>query len=412
MMRISVVDKNQTSTVVPLRYLDNPTILLLSSRRDREAQSLLAQVREANQELRCHCTDSPARMFIRFTHDFFTLVNHPEQGQHAVDCPLVTEIHGYSEREQGEVGAPKDERNLDNFFMHREINSSPVEAGKPTSSSAKSSIKKEHKLDKLYRFMCEKTLGNWYYKHKNRHQTTMQVLASFREKCQHIPFGETTLNQWIFYGHKGFDFAQESLVRAVRQSKWNGRGRPHAFWFTLSNDVQIAKDHIVVDKVAYPYKKIVRPYAPANGPYFVCMTICIDNGHVCSHTIYLRPIVTTNIPMPVDSQFERKVALEYMKWIDTSDTSIAKWSLNKPIYSRSIEDDSPHVLPDFVIQKKSPSGDLTAKYVLEVMGGRDEHYFERKARLMPIMLDAWGANELYEIHDMTNLPLVTAGSTQ
>ncbi|MEI8659235.1 DUF1173 family protein [Vibrio sp. Hal054] len=406
-MRISVVDKNQqSSSDAPHRYLNNPSILSLVSRREPEAQALLAQVRESRQELRCHCTDTPARMFIRYTHEFFTLVNHPEEGQHAPDCPLVTEIHGYGEREQGKVGAERDESNLDNFYMHREVRSGQAESPRAPSGNAKPSTAKEHKLDKLYRFMCDKTLGNWYYKNKRTRQTMMQILASFREKCQEVPFGDTVLSQWTYYGGNGFDFAKENLLRSIKQGSWNGRGRPHAFWFTFSNNVQFEQGYIVVDGVAYPYKSIIRPYAPANGPFFVCMTICVDNGNPCSHTIYLRPVVDINIPMPVDSQFERSVALAYIKWIDGTDTSQAKWSLNKPIYSRSVRDDSPCVLPDFVIQRKSPSGVLAEKYVLEVMGGRDEVYFERKSRLMPIMIDAWGANDLYEIHDLHSLPII------
>lgn len=404
-MRISVVDKNSDLTSEPLRFLPEPSLLIHEKRKAIETQALLSQIREGNQELRCHCTEPAARMFVRYAHETYTIVNHAEQGAHHPDCPLVTEIHGYGERATPTIGAEKDQSDLSNFYLHREIKDAEG-THSPKHTRQAPSLKKEHKLDKLFRFMCSKTLSNWHYANKQKQQTQMRVLASFKAVCSEVPFGDTVLSNWVFYGNKGFEFASQSLIKSVKRRNWDGRGRPHAFWMTISDNVQIAKGHVLVDGVAYPYKRIIRPYAPASSPYFVSMSVCIDEGHVCSHTIYLRPIVARTIPMPVDSKFERKVALQYINWIDENSTRDQRWSLNKPIYSRTVEEGSPSVLPDFILQQKDANGRLGYKVVLEVMGGRGDDYYERKNRLMPIMVEAWNADRLYQIHDLNCLPII------
>ncbi|WP_194663912.1 hypothetical protein [Vibrio anguillarum] len=399
-MHITIVEKDSNSSVV--RILPNPNDLLPESRRDIPAQSLLAQIRESRQELRCHCCTPPARMFVRYSHDTFTLVNHASEGQHEDHCPLVTEVHGYGDRNQNGSGGGHEDASLDNFYIHRNVTEGDQPRTSHSHSASTNPVKRESKLDKLYRFICEKTLSNWYFKKKFHSKNYM--LGRFRDECASIEFGDTSLNEWCFFGDRGYEFACNKLRYTIKKRLWNGRGRPHAFVFFLCEKLQIGKDKIVIDGQSYSIRNSIRPYAQAGAPFFVILTVCVEpDASIISHTAYIRPVALCDMPFPVDSQLERGVALSLFEAIDKSES---RWSVNKPVFSRAIYATTPSVLPDFVVQRKNAQGKMEFKAVIEVMGMTDSEYHRRKDRLVPIMIEAWNASEVIKVYPDHDLEFI------
>ncbi len=400
-MQIYIVDKKSPHDLS--NPLPDPSILLECNRRSPSAQSLLAQVRESKQELRCGCVAaSPARMFIRFTHDFYTLVNHAEQGKHSDSCPLFSKIHGYSERTQEAPPAHDDEGEVERFVLHNNVN---TQSAKPTQANeadkARAKRVRESKVDRLVRFLTEKSFSNFHYKGKK--SSELKALRDLVEPSKLVTFGDTTLDQWTFYGDKGYHIATSALRRAIDSKQWNGAGRPHALVFMVCTNLQIMQGAISVNGVRYSVRNVERSGRDTRAPYIVALSIALNpsTGELETYNAYVKPILSSTALMPVDSHYERIVALGLIERIERSESKF-RWSLQKPLFSKADRANTTSVLPDFILRSKNERKQINFVEVIEVMGMMsDPDYRTRKARLLPIMANVWRANKITEV-DPTN----------
>lgn len=379
--------------------VSNPTCLLEINRRSLETQRLLARVRESNQELRCSCTQAKARMFVRFCHDNFTIVNHPTEGQHSDSCQLFSVIHGYNDRQDNVTTKAQESVELDSFVIHRSISEATEPSAKQEGSASHHS-NREHSLDKLFRHLCEKSYSNFH--HKNKNQSPLVALRNLIEPANLISFGDSMLHKYCFYGDKGYSFAFNTLRREKANNSYKGAGRPHALVFMVVQQISTSNGCIDLDGTKYTARRVIRAGRKTKGPYLVILSLADDpvENAILVYNIFIKPIVSPTSLMPVDSHHERIIASGLMSLISNSQNQLARWSLQKPIFSKNDRSNSVAVLPDFILRRKSiDTGKITYTEVIEVMGMlNDSDYVSRKAQLLPIMKEAWRANSIYEIN--------------
>ncbi|WP_390241004.1 DUF1173 domain-containing protein [Vibrio sp. R78045] len=397
-MNIYIVDKS--SPFDKSHPISNPSILLEKNRRSAESQSFLAQIRESKQELRCACVpDKPARMFIRFCHDYYTLVNHAAEGVHSDSCELFSEVHGFSERTSNSTSHVDDEDStVEHFILHKNVNDDENAPKKVVSNTPRASTgKRENSIDKLVRYLTKASFENCYYKGKK--QSTMQALNHLIKPSRDIRFGNTNLGQWIFYGEKGYRFAITSLSRAVKNNNWNGAGRPHALIFLVASQLETTDDCVIADGVKYSVNKIYRTGRKTKAPVLIVLSLAVNplTKEFEVYNAYIKPVLSTSHLMPVDSHLERVVAQGLIDRIESASDSF-RWSLQKPLFSKADRSNSVSVLPDFILRSKNKNKVVNYVEVIEVMGCLDDpEYVKRKARLTPMMLEAWRANRLVQV---------------
>ncbi|ELP5729245.1 DUF1173 family protein [Vibrio vulnificus] len=396
MHTIFIVDKKQPDTM--LKRVLNPQCLLEVHRREEEAQALLCDVRELRQELRCTCLPkSPARMFVRLSHGFFTIVNHPEQGLHSESCQLFTTIHGFSERDTSAIATHDELAELDDFVLHRQAaQRTEVSVTHTEHTPSASDPNKESTLGRLFKQLVERSLSHWYYPKKATHVSPLRALRALSEAAKSIAFGEYCLNEWIFYGSKGVHIAKSRLRREA--SQWKGSGRPHAIIMLSGDRLTIDNSVLHIDRERYSFKRLIWDGTRTQGAHiaFLSLAYCQQAQDYVGHTAYVHPVVSTSLLMPVDSAYERSMAEIVMRHID--DATQFKWSLQKPIFSKREKNEGLALLPDFILQSKGRDGRVRFREIIEVLGMLDDpKYVARKARTVPMMPRAWRANSMCEV---------------
>lgn len=396
MHAIFIVDKKQPDTM--LKRVSNPKCLLEAHRREEDAQALLCDVRELRQELRCTCIpDNPARMFVRLSHGFFTIVNHPEQGHHSESCQLFTTIHGYSERDPAALATHDESAELDDFVLHRQAaQRSEVPVARADRTPRVSDPNRESTLGKLFKQLVERSFSHWYYPNKSAHMSPLKALRTLSDAAKPIAFGDYRLNEWIFYGSKGIHIARSRLRREA--SNWKGSGRPHALIMLSGERLAIDNSVLHIDRERYSFKRLIWDGTRAQGAHIVLLSLayCQQARDYVGHTAYVHPVVSTSLLMPVDSAYERSMAAIVMRHIDGA--TQFKWSLQKPIFSKREKNEGLALLPDFILQSKGQDGRVRFREIIEVLGMLDDpKYVARKARTVPLMPRTWRANSVCEV---------------
>jgi hypothetical protein len=373
-MEVYVVSKS--NPLVLVNPISRPEILLSHQRRSKDSQTLLEQVKTAGAELRCCCLPVPARMFVRFSHDYFTLVNHPSEGEHHKECPLYTPVNGYGhDRKDEPVEAPQDDSSL-NFRLHR---FEQAHARKRSIDKAPSPT----------RTLIEKSFHNYHFKSK-RH-SIMRALHTLLLPAKNITFGETSLESYCFYGERGFEFATSKLKREVRYNCYTGAGRPHALvFFSTNNYERLAATEVQINGRVYSVKNIhCQPLFGDSALVVLSVALNTTTNNIECYNAYIYPIVSTTLFMPVESESELQIAHGLMAAIDDS-TSNFSWSFAKPLFSNMDKAKSSTELPSFILKSKNESKRVNYVEVIRVI---DSDINRTKPRQRPMMsLDVWQAN--------------------
>ena len=389
-MNIYVVSKSEPTLLI--KPLSQPSLLLESQRRTEQSQHLLRQIKLHNQEVRCCCLPSPARMFVRFTHDYFTLVNHPSEGQHHHSCPLHTNIHGYSSRDADNANRdaiPNDDNPFSRFSVHRAASKTPSRTSPLHQSTNRSSIR-ECSVDKLVRRLIMRSFHNYHY--QNKSLTVMQALNKLVASASEIPFGNTTLNHYLFYGQKGLEFAREKLGRVVKNNSYDGAGRPHALvFFSVSHVEQLSPCSIQMDGCDYHVKKVYNRVgnSKTNDACLVVLTLALNpstSNSIELYNAYIYPVLHETLFMPISSDLERNIASGLVRLINNSDAPFS-WSFSKPLFSLQDREQSHAVLPTFILKSKNKNKKVNFVEVIEVVNNH-----EQSRPLLPLSLELWQAN--------------------
>lgn len=357
-------------------------------RSQQKAQSKLAELYERELHAYCSCNGT-ARMFVRRLNNTHVLVNHPIEGRHRTGCPLHTEI-------SGEIcaithGGDCDYNELLTFCLHDTI-------GESTPGNTVSSVKSQktagnrNKLHNLLLQLMADSYSNSFFPKKKLSE--LGALAKIHAESKHIQFGTETLDKALFYGAKGEYFATQKLTR---KGQWNGAGRPHVFLLETINEVTEEGGTLTFDGVERYYQRVIRPGRPnTRGPFLAISSLVLDDdGDVFRHSVCIKPVASRTLLMPVDSHYERLMAEALFRVINEAATETYSCSLTKPVRPKQGPHGEP-LLPDFILKVREKKR-VVQTHLIEVMGGNDDGYEERKARLVPLMLDSFKANGCHEV---------------
>lgn len=381
-MKVSIVCKNDLAHV---SEMSKPEELKPVARQEKTAQSILAQVRESKSFLLCHCVDPPAKMFVRYAYSSFHIVNHAVEGIHADNCPMRTDVKGSIEH------SPKpsiDQEKL-SFRFHEKL--SDKQQGLPlgkkqTLESNNANSVRESKLSQLFNLLCKSTLSNWHF--TNKLNSPNQALMKFRLAAESISFGKTTLNHYLFFGHKGFKYAISKLRSDISTNKWDGPGRPQALVFFITNSFEINDNLIKIDDVHYQFTHQSHLARDASGPYFLAISVCQNKeGSVRPHSLFIRPICSQTHLSPVDSNEERSFILAAINRINLIQN---RWSIQRTVFSKSVIESSACILPNYVIQQKNAANKVIYRAVVSLSPDTNMIGFMPKQE--PVPMDIWRAN--------------------
>ncbi|EJC7176013.1 hypothetical protein DC915_RS01995 [Vibrio parahaemolyticus] len=379
----------------PIQELKNVWWALNDKRNHEASQKKLQAIYEARHDICCSC--AKARMFVRYlSSGTYTVVNHPVEGRHLKNCGFYTEVNGYISDK--EFGGSSDFKEILTFCYHNDINSTEsTEQHKPL--SGKNSFNQQSKLLRLMNQLCTEAYMHAYIKpffenRVSRHKQEARIFAKLRDSASSIQFGDTTLDHYIFYGRQGEQYAE----RALKAKSWKGAGRRHVFLIEMVNIIQENVCEMLFDGEPVYYERIIRPgLKTTSGPYLVLSSIVEDEGEFFRHTACVKPIVSREVPMLVDSNYERTMALNLIANINeyTQSSKVDYWSLLKPLIPKP-NANGEQILPDFILTHKV-KGRNAFREIVEVMGSDNEEYTARKQRLIPEMKQKFYSNQLSEV---------------
>lgn len=336
----------------------------------------------------CDCTGN-ALMFMRKIESGFVLVNHPIKGIHAKNCLLATNVSG--EINTSINNGCRDHEKIMVFNLHDENkdNDEQIVGQASLGKKSKNSVSSKNKIHNLLMQLLLESFNHTFYKTKKIN--LMASLALLRKAANEISFGNSTLDKYIFYGEKGGVMAGQALLA----KKWNGPKYRHVFILEVVESIKLVNKNCLIfnEKDEIYYSRIVRSgNQNSSGPFLIMSSLIINEGELYRHTCVIKPVVSNHVLMPVDSDYERRAALEMIKLIKHSTEKI---TLTKPIKPK-ISDDNELLLPDFFINLKSGSS-VVNTFIIEVMGYEGEKYLKRKERLIPKMKQAWKASKVIEV---------------
>jgi len=385
-MKVTLVSRDDIQAETPL---DKPELLIGKERTKPLGQTLLAQIRESNSDLLCHCCQPPARMFLRYSHKHYGIVNHPIFGKHNESCPLFTKIKGSIERNDPSL------KDTPTFHLHSKINDNgnqavPRQANENFQSKLDTPSVKEPKIKQLMRYLITQSLFNWYYPNKSISQ--IRALMELKNRTKEVRFGNTTLDKYFFFGHDGFKYCLRTLNNQVRMGKWDGPGRPHGLVLFMTEELSVNGKYAYFDGLSYSYRNTQCLKAlDVSGPYLVALSLAQDEHDPAKKirptSLFIEPIASYSNPFPIESEFEREFFSSIKQHINMEENK--RWSIQKVLLPKAVRY-SGTPSPDYILQQKNSSNKVIYRCVISLEDNE-------KLASQPVPLRLWRANERVSI---------------
>lgn len=356
----------------------DPTSLNTNGRYSEGSQRLLQSIHERQAHIMCSCRD--ALMFVRHR-GLYHLVNHPILGRHTEKCPFKTQISGKIEHGQG--GDFVEAEDITTFCLHDRLVGNAEQEKKDTSVVCESSAS-SLRLSRLLNQLINNSFLNSYYKGKSL--STTQSMSILRKEAAKISFGSSTLDKFIFFGDKGWGYARARLA-----TKWDTYpGRPHCLYIEMKETIEeVMPSVLLMDGELAAVHNLTHHYQRTCGPYLLISSITKDYEDIARNSTVILPIYRLNLPMPVDSDNERRVAGYLSRFVESAQTKVTFY---KPLKAKA-GGGGVALLPDFILNHKASS----LRIIVEVMGFDTEEYKVRKQRLIPQMKTAFNGHYVYEV---------------
>lgn len=346
-----------------------------------KSQRALQSIHERNAHILCGCRNS--LMFVRHR-DSYQLVNHAILGEHSETCPFFTQVSG--KIASHEAGGFAEAEEITSFSFHEKIAEQTADSPDRRANRESSSTSSSPRLARLLNQLLTKSFLNSYYSGKS-FSGAPQVLSVLRKPAAAIAFGTASLDKFVFFGHKGWDYARSRL-----NSTWdNYPGRPHCIYLETKQSVEeMMPGVLMMDGTLVSVQRVIHHYNRSPGPFLIISTLTNDfEDDIARHTSVIVPVYSQDLPIPVDSDNERKIANHLRKLVDSSEL---KLTFYKPLNAKRGEDGSA-LLPDFILNDKTGGN----RVIIEVMGFDTDEYLDRKERLIPQMVTSFNARCAVEV---------------
>ena len=227
---------------------------------------------------------------------------------------------------------------------------------------------------------------------------------------QYLVCADTSLKDVLCLSVKNEKFLIDKITR-MREKNKNVYGVLIAIIHEIHTDknsskiklIRFSSDHKNIDWECSPQglTTVWSRRSITKGPFLAAITYATNAGcdEVVPQRVFSLPVLSRNVPLPVESHLERQVAGELIKTMASiKQKDDIALTITKPMYD--IETDGGTCRPDYIIKG------LSRPVVVEVMGMMDsEEYRERKKRKVPIMKCL---GDVVEIAPAPNSELFTA----
>ena len=396
-VRLSLVEKDGTTIVRRLRTVENRQIQEFRKRARNEQRTPPAIIKFAHDRdlwfaCRCHYGGGPFPLAVPFysnSGSFSLRVLLKKRPPHDLNCPFFRHPSGMSFKN---AWYRKPRVRPDGLFEVLKkkapqgqaagtVTSSGTSCGNSTGSvsAASEELLRLLEVAGLNRYRSakdERPYGVW----KRRIKQATQGI--------NIAPGRALSSLWFDSPGAWTDKAVHGKLRDAGK-RWPRRHEAQAFLCLPVNEIDNRKIGIVrcPNRVELGCRITMREIYghEVGGPYLLIGVAGIGDSEVQCMQAYAQPIVSSRIPMPVDSDYERrtffslKFRLNKIKKIYPG----ASFEIVKPLFEE--ETDSGPCIPDFKI--KFRGGGPTVKIVLEVMGMKTSDYYKSKAETHPRMAE-------------------------
>jgi hypothetical protein len=142
-----------------------------------------------------------------------------------------------------------------------------------------------------------------------------------------------------------------------------------------------------IKKIAFSgiLKKLSGRIGQVSAPYLVIFTItdAVNDGFFQPMNVFVVPVYSKSLLVPVDSSYERKVFSKLLQALPYWKKCGAEVRIKKPLFDTVVhtQEGEKSIRPDFLI---SANG---TKIILEVSGSHEVEYLERKKRTHALMAE-------------------------
>lgn len=363
----------------------------------KDAQKILIKVRQQGKGKCSRCSNSQGNDVFFHTKkyvgdDLLHLVN---QNRHESNCPLYTHPDGSSPQgphpTKGRDGKPTKPKSIS---LVSQVSSGKKNNKGGGSSGGGNGTKKEssyNSLNLLIRGLLEEAylhnVGMYELDDQSQFGAKTHLHKILKPAEEVLTGKNSSLKNKISIGLQSLDYIYKYFEKFV-----DNKFRPYKMcWFTFDNISETDSGYLVTSNdgsYSLPHiSKMICNYPNTTGTRIgvAIITTNVDNNAPEITRFWSYPIVSHELPILVDSHYERLMAIILTKLV--SSQKISSWS--KPLLGEFCQ--GTYVIPDFFVKKMDPNDPSEQPYakriILELMGdafGVDE-YRERKSRTVKMM---------------------------
>lgn len=245
---------------------------------------------------------------------------------HEKSCPFYTEISGEIKPRTAELEIPW--RELSSFEPHKSTHK----------------INTNQPFD-LMHLLIEKSYSN-FINSRSKDKSMILKLLKMHEKSKEISCNGGTLNNFLFYGVKGHEFARSKLLRMAKG--WDKTTIPQVFILDVishSNNINLEHCQIKLNNDTKKYKSIYGEKID-NTSHLLLSTMLMDDGKDLLHSAFILPIANQTDFLPVSSAITGELIEALKQHYQNSEN---QWLIIAPLEDKS-DTSTP---PELIVQTKN-----------------------------------------------------------
>lgn len=345
----------------------------------------IKQLHEKKYWLKCCCRIPNAIMYPRLQNHSYTLVNDPINGMHHAQCELYTVVSGNRLGKDGPLAVtptpplsftPIKLGNINKQLKERPKNN--------TGTPKKNHIKKGCSIHNLLVFALSQAKFNIMHYQRAYNIKDLFATCVFEiPVCKNKKRGmkDVTVGDLTFFDPEQDNVAWKNIIEK-KKNQFTPQVPLQCFIVLLVDNARYERNQetFIVSKDGrcekYKCSRVSHHYERTVGPRLIYIVYALIENQWDVMTIYSHPIVSTKIPVLIDSNYERDFALTFL--------SNCEPNLKLMKFYHGQVHQGILLLPDFQMTNNTP-GNYWSE-IIEVMGmATSAEYVERKSHLVPAM---------------------------
>jgi hypothetical protein len=327
--------------------------------------------------LKCECVIPNAVMFPKLADNTYQLVNDPVNGVHNEKCDLFTEVSGKRTAKTGiPVVAPKPPTSFTPVKLGLTKDNTKLDSTITSRASKRVQVRKQDSIHSMLAYALTAAKFDII-----QHQKEYNLKVLFPGPIFQLPVcknilkgGDINIGDLTFFDPESENVDWKS--KTISKSAFYPTNiPPQAFIIMLVDDAKYDRKTqcLIVRKneqeTEYNCSRVSHHYERTLGPRLIYIINALIDNAWQTVTIYTHPIVSKDIPVLIDSGYEREFALIFLTYREP-DLKLLKYYHSKIMNGRQI-------LPDFKLTSYIKNNYWAE--IIEVMGmENDMEYVQRK----------------------------------